>query len=287
MTPGRIISPMTGKKISKDMGYIKMEVNQDTYWKKFFGIEWFKIDYKIKELLYKLFGFTFPKLSSQHGYWKDRGSVYMEEILNSGYLEREIFFQDMLVNYLKTIEFNSFFEAGCGFGWNVRRVKEVFPNARVGGLDFSLSQLNNAGEYLKGCPISVANGDNCAMAFKDNAFDVGFSLGVFMNIHPDKIESALKEMIRVSKKYIIHIEYDENHTTQKLREKRAFKTNIVSHNYKALYEKLGMEIMDFKTYEDFGQGYLEHQQKIKSRLDRWEGFEGAEKYIFIVVKVRD
>ena len=86
-------------------------------------------------------------------------------------------------------------------------------------------------------------------------------------------------------KYIIQIEYDENNTTRELREKRAFKTNIVSHNYNKLYEELGAKVRKFETYEDFGKGYLDHQNAVNSYLDRWEGFEGAEKYIFIVVEV--
>ena len=262
-----------------------MKNNPAIYWKKIFGVEWFKIDYKIKQFLYKTLGFTFPKLISQHEYWKGRGQVYMEEILNSGYLEREIFFQNMLINYLKQIEFNSFFEAGCGFGWNIRRVKEEFPEKTVGGVDFSLSQLQNSKRYLNGNSIRVINGDNCSLPYKDNAFDVGFSLGVFMNIHPSKIKSALGEMIRVSRQYIVHIEYDDTNTTPELKEKRAFKTNIVSHDYKSLYKEMGVDIINHTTYKNFGQDYFDHQSQINSNLNRWEGFEGAEKYIFIVIKL--
>lgn len=261
-----------------------MKNSHGTHWKKLFGIELFKIEYRIKQLLYKYLRITLPKLLSQHGYWKERGEVYMDEILNSGYLEREIFYQDMLVDFLKTVEFESFFEAGCGFGWNIKRVKKDFPSVRVGGVDFSLGQLKNANRYLVNTGIDVVNGDNCRLPYKDNAFDVGFSLGVFMNIHPSKIENAVKETIRVSKKYVVHLEYDENNTTKDLREKRAFKTNIVSHDYQALYKKHGMEIVDFRTYRDFGKAFDAHTRTVTRSIDRWEGLEGAEKYIFMVAK---
>ena len=84
---------------------------------------------------------------------------------------------------------------------------------------------------MEGMEKRLAMGDNRAMPFADNAFDVGFSVGVYMNIHGDDIEIALRELVRVSGKYIIQFEYDENHTTPELRETRAFKTNIVSHHY--------------------------------------------------------
>jgi len=260
--------------------------NEKNYWKSIFGIEKFKIKYYLQLFIYKLFSVKLPKIKNQKKYWQDRGQVYMDEINSSGYLDREIFFQNMLFDFLRKTEFDSFFEAGCGFGWNVRRVKEEFKDVRVGGLDFSITQLQNSKKYLENNNITVVNGDNCSMPFKDNAFDIGFSLGVFMNIHPDKIKLALKEMIRVCKKNIVHVEYDESNTTDELREKRAFKTNIISHDYKLLYKELGMEIKHFYTYNDFGDQYKIHENSITTGLNRWEGFEGAEKYIFIIVEVK-
>ncbi len=262
---------------------MKESVSAKTYWKKWFGIEQYKIEWYAKRWLYKLFGVTLPKLADQRDYWLRRGQVYREEILASGYLDREVFFQDMLVDHLRGVEFGSFFEAGCGFGWNIERIRREFPAVRVGGLDFSWTQLCNARQYLPDDRFTLANGDACRMPFADNAFDVGFSLGVFMNIHPAKIRSALSEMLRVSGRYVIHIEYDDTNTTPELREKRAPKTNIVGHDYKALYEELGATVLRFETYHDFGAAYAEHATAVNSRLDRWEGFEGAEKYIFIVV----
>ena len=255
------------------------------YWKRIGGVDLFKVEYYAKYLLYKTFGLKLPKLRDQRDYWTRRGQVYMDEITASGYLEREVFFQEMLISQLRTLEFQSFFEAGCGFGWNIKRVKEEFPTARVGGVDFSLSQLKNSLAYTNGLSIPVTNGDACCLPFQDNAYDVAFSLGVFMNIHPDRIETALREMMRVSGKYIIHLEYDQDHTTPELREKRAFKTNIVSHDYVGMYKNLGGRILSFLTYEDFGDPYIDHQRAIKTGLDRWEGFEGPEKYVFLVVAV--
>lgn len=256
----------------------------DSYWKKIFGLELYKVDYKLKQTLYDWFGIRLPKLRSQRQYWKDRGQVYMNEILASGYLEREVFFQNLLIDFLKTVSFDSFFEAGCGFGWNIKRVHDEFPGVRVGGVDFSLTQLQNASDYLKDTGIPVVNGDNCRLPFRDEAFDVGFSLGVFMNIHPEKIESAIQELIRVSGRYIVHLEYDEDHTTPELKEKRAFKTNIISHDYQKLYQKAGLKVIDFRTYHDFGGDFDRHVQAVRRSIDRWEGLEGAEKYIFIVLE---
>ena len=255
------------------------------YWKKAFGVDLFKIEWYAKYFLYRYLGLTLPKLADQRAYWEDRGRAYYDEFTRSNYQDREVFFQDLLIDALKEIEFDSAFEAGCGFGWNIRRIREDFPRTRVGGLDFSRTQLHNALGYMKKYSPALVCGDACRMPFRDNAFDVGFTVGVFMNIHPRKIRAALLEMKRVSRKYIIHLEYDENHTTDELREKRAFKTNIVSHDYRKLYSEIGARVVRFETYRDFGERFQRHMREVETDLDRWEGFEGPEKYILIVVRV--
>jgi len=255
------------------------------HWRKYFGIESYKYDWYFKRFFYKYLGIKLPKLKDQHQYWEDRGQVYMNEILRSGYLEYERFFQDLLVKELTELQFESAFEAGCGFGWNVKRVKEEFPEVRVGGLDFSSTQLKNSELYLKGMNAEIRQGDICKMPFDNGHFDVGFSLGVFMNIHAGRIRKALLELTRVSKKFVIHLEYDESNTTNDLRERRAFKTNIVSHDYKSLYESLGFKVKKFCTFKDFGEQYRIHAERTSKNVERWEGLEGPGKYIMIVVEV--
>ena len=257
----------------------------NNYWRKIFGIELFKVEYYAKWFLYNMFGVKLPKLHDQHDYWKSRGGVYMDEILSSGYLEREVFFQNLIIGEMKEFDFQSSFEAGCGFGWNIRRVKEEFPDKRVAGLDFSYTQLKNSARYTEGFNVPVANGDNCLMPFKNGSFDIGFSLGVFMNIHPDKIKMALSEMIRVCKKYIIHVEWDAHNTTAELKKKRDFKTNIISHDYRSLYKSLGGDVVKFVTYRDFAGCFKKFQDNIVSSVHRWEGFEGPEKYVLIIVEL--
>ncbi len=259
--------------------------DNNPYTNTFFGIERFKIENFFKRSAHAL-GFRLPKIKDQKRYWNDRGDHYMGLVQDGGVLDREVFFQDLLIERLHELDFTSAFEAGCGFGWNIRRVKEEFPRTRVGGVDFSFGQLMNARAYMEGMERRLAMGDNRALPFTDNAFDVGFSVGVFMNIHGDDIETALGELIRVSGKYIIQFEYDDNHTTPELRDKRAFKTNIVSHDYAALYGKLGQRVIDFRTHEDFGKAFCAHMEKVDTDYRLSTAFEGAEKYIMIVVEVQ-
>jgi len=260
-----------------------MKKNKRTYWNNILGVPRYKIDWYLKYYLYKIFGFKFNKLKDQRYYWNTRGAEYYNEVFNSHHYDYEKFFQDMLINQLKKMDYTSFFEAGCGFGWNVKRVKEEFPNVTITGLDFSIPQLCNSRNYNPDISMPAVCGDACNMPFKDDAFDVGFTLGVYMNVHPNKIDKAIDEMIRVTGKYIIHIEWDQENTTRKLREKRAFKTNIVSHDYKYLYKTRAKEIVKFETYNDFGDMFYDRFKT--TEVLSWEQFEGAEKYILIVIQL--
>jgi ubiquinone/menaquinone biosynthesis C-methylase UbiE/uncharacterized protein YbaR (Trm112 family) len=281
--PVMLLNPL--KDVIQTIDQVVQNPNEVMFQKKFLGIPVFKIDYWIKQKLYQLFKIRFPKLKSQHMYWLRRGKDYCSDFLKNGYENLEIFFQDMLIDELRGLDFESFFEAGCGFGWNVRRVKREFPEKFVGGLDFSHTQLSNAlNVFLEGTDVTLTEGDATRMPFVDNAFDVGFSLGVFMNIHPSKIGVAIDEMVRVCRKYVIHLEYDENHAVPELRERRAFKTNIVSHPYEKLYKERGLKIRKFLTYSDFGSAYERFFADAPKAVNRWENWEGPSKYIFIVAE---
>jgi SAM-dependent methyltransferase len=255
------------------------------YWRRHFGIDNYKIRYMIKAGLYKFFGLKLPKNKCQRRYWDRRAVSYMDEVFDLGYHDREIFFQNMIVDSLKDLAFESYFEAGCGFGWNILRLKKEFPHTRGYGLDFSFTQLfHNGRRYVAGADLPLVNGDNRFMPLKDKSIDVGFSLGVFMNIHPRYVGQALSEMCRVCRKRIIHLEWDANHAGEALRRQRIFKTNIVSHDYFGLYRAMGRRVTVMRTYKDWQQQFEDFKATVKSQDTRWEGFEGPDKYVLLVVE---
>lgn len=254
------------------------------YWKSWLGVPFYKIRWYAKQYLYKLTGITLPKLKNQRKYWNIRGKEYFDEFFDSGYYRYEMFFQDMLIDELKRLDFDSFFEVGCGFGWNVSRVKRDFPDIRIGGVDFSFSQLfNGRYNWWYGFLVDQVQGDACNLPYKNNSFDVGFTMGVFMNIHPEKIEKVIDELIRVSGKYIIHLEWDKHRAPNELRKKREFKRNIISHDYLGLYAEREMKLLRIENYLDFGEAFKKRFPTTK--VGTWEQFEGPGKYILLVVEV--
>lgn len=249
------------------------------------GVPYYKISHYVKKFLYESLRIKLPKLKDQRDYWLQRGTEYCQEFQRNGNENMEIFFQDMAIEELRKLEFESIFEAGCGFGWNIQRFKREFPDVRVGGLDFSHTQLlNGKDEYIRDDSVLLTEGDATRMPFKDNAYDVGFSLGVFMNINAKKIGTAIDEMVRVCRKYIVHLEYDEANTTDELKRRRVFKTNIISHDYRSLYEQRGLKVLKVISFKDFSDEYESFAHETDSDVDRWEQWEGPGKYVLVIVE---
>lgn len=58
--------------------------------------------------------------------------------------------------------------------------------------------------------IEISYGNILSIPFPDKSFDVVFVEAVFCMLHPDLVEDALKEVMRVAKKYVILVELDNN-----------------------------------------------------------------------------
>jgi 2-polyprenyl-3-methyl-5-hydroxy-6-metoxy-1,4-benzoquinol methylase len=82
-------------------------------------------------------------------------------------------------------------DLGCGPGVLVREMQEIGIDAR--GVDISRWCVENAvtGEIYHGSAL--------ALPFADNTFDLQISQDVMEHIHPDDLNQALREQIRVSK----------------------------------------------------------------------------------------
>ena len=253
---------------------------KNSWGKKIFFIEYFKFNFLLKKYLWKIFKISLPKLKNQENYWKNRGQVYRQEFFDSGYADREIFFQDIFIKILKELKFNSILELGCGFGWNLGRIKKEF-DVRIFGIDFSNTQLDNAKIFLNNDnKIKLSQGDITKLPYKNNSIDVLFSFGVFMNLHKNIVNLAIDEAIRVSNKYIIHVEPINQFYTKELLSNRVFKTNIISHNYLEIYKKKGLKLVKFLSYKDFENDHLDFIKDIKSKYERWEPIEDCSKYTF-------
>lgn len=100
-------------------------------------------------------------------------------------------------------------EVGCNVGWNLSYLRLLGVDGVVGVEPQSYAVTR---ARMRAPELDVIQGDAFDLPFKDGWFDLAFTSGVLIHIAPASIGAALDEMYRVSRRWIIAIEYD--HTTE-------------------------------------------------------------------------
>ena len=96
----------------------------------------------------------------------------------------------------------SVLDVGCNSGMEL----SSFPNyVELTGIDRNLTALKNAREMSQ--HFTFKEGDVMNLDIPDNSFDMVFDRGLLIHLKDKEVYSAMKEMLRVSKKYVMNLEY--------------------------------------------------------------------------------
>lgn len=138
--------------------------------------------------------------------WRgDFGDAYVGRNMALDHAQGETVFSRMLAK-VKT-EIRSALEVGCNVGNNLAYLNHIFPDSvELLGVEpnekaFSIFQQR--------CPF-VKTSWNCSgysLPLEDNSVDLVFTSGVLIHIHPDRLRQITSEIVRVSKKYVLCLEY--------------------------------------------------------------------------------
>lgn len=141
----------------------------------------------------------------------DFGNAYIERNLPSDKRieDRERAFSEIL-SHTKGGEPVSILECGCNIGLNLRALKRITPaalyacepNARARSVLLQDEVLAES---------RLTDGTLQALPYEDASFDLVFTSGVLIHVHPDQLEAAYREMYRVSSRYVLSIEYFSKH----------------------------------------------------------------------------
>jgi len=93
-------------------------------------------------------------------------------------------------------------EAGCNIGNNLSRFPENFD---VFGIDMNKNAIDKAKNRYPN--FSFKQTDIKQTDFLDSSFDLVFTRGVLIHIPSDELDNVLKELFRISKKWIVNFEY--------------------------------------------------------------------------------
>ncbi|WP_420349340.1 pseudaminic acid biosynthesis-associated methylase [Pelagibius sp.] len=135
----------------------------------------------------------------------------------------------------------SVLEVGCNIGQNlvalsnlVSELHGIEPNGRVCELARSQPRLRQA---------DIRCGHGGDLPFDDDSIDLVFTAGVLIHVAPDNLAKVVDEIVRVSRRYVVCVEY--------------FSPAPVEIPYR------GMEGFLFKR--DFGSYYLERHPQLQVR----------------------
>lgn len=101
----------------------------------------------------------------------------------------------------------SILEIGCGYGKQLRQLRAQLPDARLVGVDFSPTQLEQGRRYLSDHPsIAILQADGQSLPFPDKSFDLVLTSAVILHNPPPQAERIRREAIRVARCLVAHNE---------------------------------------------------------------------------------
>lgn len=194
-------------------------------WNPSLSERWFFFQHRIKsKILKNLHIFT---EADQQKLWTIRGGE------NYSFESETAESRDFAVRF-----FNEFFQAfplnkdapilelGCGSGRNLKILREMgFSNLK--GVDFSPTQV----KFCREQGLDVQKMNITRLSFPEDSFDLVFTNSVLLHVPPDKISSAIKEAVRVSRRLVAFREntYDEE----------TFKGHVYKYNYFRRIDEVG------------------------------------------------
>ncbi len=134
----------------------------------------------------------------------------------------------------KTSNINRYLELGCNIGRNLNQLKMVLPGAKPSIIEISAPAFDFVNSEFD---FEYAfNGSILESSLPPKGFDLAFTCGVLIHIHPQDLLANMQKLFSYSNRYILIAEY--------------FNRTLVSIEYQGQAERL------FK--QDFGKIFIQN-----------------------------
>lgn len=191
---------------------------------------------------------VFKSTSYWKSYWQKRQLNWSEAYFTPNHPHRGV-----IINKLKGFNFRSVLEVGCGAGANLYKIKQNFPWADVGGLDWNADAIEEAKRMLP--RVSVLQvGEATDIYISNKGADIILSdmCGIYLN--RENFKKAIWEAKRVARVGVIYCEF--HHTNPLMRWLLKLSSGYNAYNWKRELKKVGFnDIEMYKlTEEDWPGG---------------------------------
>jgi pseudaminic acid biosynthesis-associated methylase len=100
-------------------------------------------------------------------------------------------------------------EIGCNVGQNFELIMAQTKDSRLFGVEINFRAAKTALQNHSYSSIVQAEAFN--IPFAASSFDLVFTAGVLIHIHPDDLPIVIDEILRVSGRYVLGMEYHSDH----------------------------------------------------------------------------
>lgn len=192
-------------------------------------------------------------------YWRERKIDWSQAYLSTWNHPHRF----MIRSVLKTFDWLSLLEVGCGAGANLMNLIQGGSMKQLGGIDVSADAIKLCEETFKGAFFKVGSVEDMLMS--DSSCDVVLSDMTLIYIGPRKIDKVVEEMKRVARLKLVLCEFHIPSLWERLWVKMT--TGYNAYDYVTLLEKHGLH--DVIRY--------------KIPPEAWPGGGLQEKYGYIIV----
>lgn len=150
-----------------------------------------------------------PETAPNYAYWQANGEGWPEEYERRKLVQPDLHVQQfMLAQYMASSGKIRVLEYGCGFGRHLQYLSRL-ENVDIYGVDQSPTMLAGArkwasAEWLKEHTQQIAPVGR--LPFDDGHFDIVYTAEVLVHVRPTDLPIILRELVRVSKWQVLHIE---------------------------------------------------------------------------------
>lgn len=149
---------------------------------------------------------------------------------------------------LKDIKVKDILEVGSNCGRNLLTLEEMGYSAM--GIEPNAYARAEAAKH----ELLTFQGTATEIPFGTDSFDLVFTAGVLIHIPPKELVDSMVEIIRVSRKYILAIEYEANSET--MINYRGHRDMLWKRPFGKLYKDLGLKLLHHGKTEHFDRSHF-------------------------------
>lgn len=185
---------------------------------------------------------TTTTVAPNYQYWRDQGTQWVDDYDRHKKAGPKYHICEFVIcDYVRHIGPARVLEFGCGPGRHLRYLSTL-PGVEAFGFDQSPTMVAGMQRWADQDWIDkhVVVGDPLQrLPYPDASFDLVFTAAVLVHCRPEHVEGRLRELMRVSRGQILHVEPRPDRTHSGMDG-----TNCWSHDLPDIYARLGWECRD-------------------------------------------